>query len=193
MMGKGIRDTHPRVAHVIRDDVITNWLQIASDGWLRSIRHVHPFRGVAGEKMRRVYSAPLVGALLVVATGTLTMPAAAATAAPATLTYAKTLAGPSEAAMYPSGLIWDAHSNRLVVADTGYNRISVYDPSACPVPDTSTCAPIETFGSYGSGQRPVQHRPRRRGRRELEHLRRRRGEQPDRGLQLPGHVAVDGR
>jgi DNA-binding beta-propeller fold protein YncE len=37
-----------------------------------------------------------------------------------------------------------------VVADTGYNRITVYDPTACPVPDTSTCAPMESFGSEGS-------------------------------------------
>ena len=38
----------------------------------------------------------------------------------------------------------------MVVADTGYNRVSIFDPSACPVPDTSTCAPIETFGSFGT-------------------------------------------
>ena len=39
----------------------------------------------------------------------------------------------------------------VVVADTGYNRITIFDPTDCPMPDTSTCAPIETFGSEGSG------------------------------------------
>ncbi len=59
--------------------------------------------------------------------------------------------------MYPSGLIWDPSFPTsggpipvVVVADTGYNRVTVYNPTDCPVPDTSTCAPIETFGSYGS-------------------------------------------
>jgi DNA-binding beta-propeller fold protein YncE len=103
--------------------------------------------------MRRVYSAPLIGALLLVATGTLTLPAAASSA-PATsstsLTYAKTLAGPSEAAMYPSGLIWDAHSNRLVVADTGDNKVSIFTPSTCPAPP-ARCTPVLSFGTYGTG------------------------------------------
>ncbi len=59
--------------------------------------------------------------------------------------------------MYPSGLIWDLSFPTaggpipvVVVADTGYNRVSIYDPTACPVPDTSTCAPLESFGSEGS-------------------------------------------
>ena len=59
--------------------------------------------------------------------------------------------------MYPSGLIWDPSFPTgggsipvVVVADTGYNRITVYNPTDCPMPDTSACAPIETFGSYGS-------------------------------------------
>jgi sugar lactone lactonase YvrE len=71
--------------------------------------------------------------------------------------FLHTLAGPEEAPMYPSGLIWDPSFPTaggpipvVVVADTGYNRVSIYDPTACPMPDTSTCAPIETFGSYGS-------------------------------------------
>jgi DNA-binding beta-propeller fold protein YncE len=71
--------------------------------------------------------------------------------------FEQSLAGPSEAPMYPSGLIWDptfptsgGPTPVVVVADTGYNRISVFDPTACPVPDTSTCAPIESFGSEGS-------------------------------------------
>ncbi len=104
--------------------------------------------------MRRAYTASLVGALLVVATATLTMPAAAAGSATtkksAGVSFVKTLAGPSEAAMYPSGLIWDAHSNRLVVADTGYNRVSIFTPSTCPAPP-ATCKPVLSFGTYGSG------------------------------------------
>jgi tripartite motif-containing protein 71 len=104
--------------------------------------------------MRGVYSASLVGALLVFATGSLAIPAAAsgsATASPsASVTFSKTLAGPSEAAMYPSGLIWDAHSNRLVVADTGYNRVTIFTPSSCPAPP-ARCSPVLSFGSYGTG------------------------------------------
>ena len=104
--------------------------------------------------MRKVYSAPLVCAVLVLAAGSLAMPGLAsgvAVASPSvSVTYLKTLAGPSEAPMYPSGLIWDAHSNRLVVADTGYNRVSVFTPSSCPAPPAK-CTPVLTFGSYGSG------------------------------------------
>jgi tripartite motif-containing protein 71 len=103
--------------------------------------------------MRKVYSAPVVGALLVIAAGSLAVPAAAsgsAAASPAvTVTFLKTLAGPSEAPMYPSGLIWDAHSNRLVVADTGYNRVSIFTPSSCPAPPTK-CTPVLSFGMLGT-------------------------------------------
>jgi DNA-binding beta-propeller fold protein YncE len=85
--------------------------------------------------------------------GSLAVPAVASSSATTSsslsVTFAKTLAGPSEAAMYPSGLIWDAHSNRLVVADTGYNRISVFTPSSCPAPPR-TCAPAFSFGSLGT-------------------------------------------
>jgi len=104
--------------------------------------------------MRTVYSAPLVGAVLVLAAGSLAIPAAASSSAQAapsvSVTFLKTLAGASEAAMYPSGLIWDAHSNRLVVADTGYNRVSIFTPTSCPAPPAK-CTPVLTFGSYGSG------------------------------------------
>ena len=65
----------------------------------------------------------------------------AAAATPPQPTFLKTLAGASEAPMYPSGLVWDAHSNRLVVADTGYNRISVF---------ASDGTLIEQFGSLGT-------------------------------------------
>ena len=59
-------------------------------------------------------------------------------------TFLSTLAGPSEAAMYPSGLVWDANDNRLVVADTGFNRISIFQ-----APNWQT--PVEQFGSFGTG------------------------------------------
>jgi DNA-binding beta-propeller fold protein YncE len=41
--------------------------------------------------------------------------------------FVKTLAGPSIAAMYPSGFEWDATQDRIVVADTGRDRILFYD------------------------------------------------------------------
>ena len=65
----------------------------------------------------------------------------AAAATPPQPTFLKTLAGASEAPMYPSGLVWDGHSNRLVLADTGYNRISVFQADGTL---------IEQFGSLGS-------------------------------------------
>ena len=73
-------------------------------------------------------------------------------------TYKSTLAGPSLAPMYPSGLIFDptwpgtAHG-AVIVADTGYNRILVFDPTTCPNPDgaNTPCTPILQFGSLGSG------------------------------------------
>ena len=46
----------------------------------------------------------------------------------ATTTFQKTLAGPSIAAMYPSGLDWDGALNRIVVADTGRDRVDFYAP-----------------------------------------------------------------
>ncbi|MDQ6900049.1 MAG: NHL repeat-containing protein, partial [Candidatus Dormibacteraeota bacterium] len=65
----------------------------------------------------------------------------ASASAPAT--YLKTLAGLSEAPMYPSGLVWDGNSNRLVVADTGHNRISVFQ-----APNWQNS--VLSFGSYGT-------------------------------------------
>ena len=51
--------------------------------------------------------------------------AAVPLAAPATASIDAVgeLAGPSTAAMYPSGGEWDAANDRIVVADTGLNRI----------------------------------------------------------------------
>jgi tripartite motif-containing protein 71 len=78
------------------------------------------------------------------ATGSLTAP-----------TFKVTLAGPSQAPMYPSGLIyapvWQGTTGgAVVVADTGYNRISVFDPTKCTNPAT-VCIPILQFGTLGSG------------------------------------------
>ena len=41
----------------------------------------------------------------------------------------------------------------MIVADTGYNRILVFDPTTCPNPDgaNTPCTPILQFGSLGSG------------------------------------------
>ena len=99
-------------------------------------------RGAAEERRRR-RSGRLIGALAVAAAlaggGVLPLGTSAATAAQPT--FLKTLAGASQASMYPSGLVWDGHSNRLVLADTGYNRISVFQADGTL---------IEQFGSLGS-------------------------------------------
>jgi DNA-binding beta-propeller fold protein YncE len=58
------------------------------------------------------------------------------------LTYDRVLAGPSLAAMYPSGLEYDAKNDRIVVADTGRNRILFYSASGAKLPGG--------FGSFGS-------------------------------------------
>jgi tripartite motif-containing protein 71 len=80
----------------------------------------------------------------------------AASATPSATTFKSTLAGPSLAPMYSSGLIYDATwpgttQGAVVVADTGYNRISVFDATKCPNPDTTVCTPILQFGTLGSG------------------------------------------
>ena len=71
-------------------------------------------------------------------------------------TFKQLLAGPSQAPMYPSGLIYAATwpgttGGAVVVADTGYNRISVFDATKCPNPDNTICTPILQFGTIGSG------------------------------------------
>ncbi|HEY1119780.1 MAG TPA: SMP-30/gluconolactonase/LRE family protein, partial [Acidimicrobiales bacterium] len=82
--------------------------------------------------------------LLVAVTGAVTVPtvapAAAAAEPPA---YLSTLVGPSQAAMYPSGAEVDRVNNRLVVADTGRDRILLY---------SLTGTPLGGFGEYGSGE-----------------------------------------
>ena len=64
-----------------------------------------------------------------------------ASAAPPT--YTGTLAGPSPAAMYPSGAEVDLVNDRLVVADTGRDRILFYSLNGNKQ---------SGFGSYGTGE-----------------------------------------
>jgi DNA-binding beta-propeller fold protein YncE len=56
-------------------------------------------------------------------------------------TFAQTLAGPSIAEMYPSGLEYDAGHDRIVVADTGRDRIDFYTLSGTKVSE---------FGIHGA-------------------------------------------
>ncbi len=73
-----------------------------------------------------------------------------------TVTFSKTLAGPSTAPMYPSGLIWDPGpcagglSSCVVVADTGYNRISVFNPANANPVTTTASVPVLSFGTLGT-------------------------------------------
>jgi DNA-binding beta-propeller fold protein YncE len=68
-----------------------------------------------------------------------------------TATFSKTLAGPSIAPMYPSGLIWDpgpcagGSPTCIVVADTGYNRVTVFNPAS-----STPSVPVLTIGSLGA-------------------------------------------
>lgn len=65
-----------------------------------------------------------------------------ASSAGAAATFVKTLAGPSVAEMYPSGLEWDAAMGRIVVADTGRDRILFYSTAG---------AKQGEFGNHGIG------------------------------------------
>jgi hypothetical protein len=69
--------------------------------------------------------------------GAWTAPAAAAPP-----DFVGTLAGPSQGEMSPSGLEYDAANDRLVVADTGRDRILFY---------SLTGTKLGGFGSYGIG------------------------------------------
>jgi tripartite motif-containing protein 71 len=75
----------------------------------------------------------------------------ASTGLASTVTFSKTLAGPSTAPMYPSGLIWDpgpcagGSPTCIVVADTGYNRVTVFNPAS-----STPSVPVLTIGSLGA-------------------------------------------
>jgi DNA-binding beta-propeller fold protein YncE len=105
------------------------------------------------QKVRFVVAASAVGIVGMAASAGGSAQASATLTPP---TFQATLAGPSLAPMYPSGLIYapvwpGTTSGAVVVADTGYNRISVYDPTKCPNPDNTVCLPILEFGVLGSG------------------------------------------
>ena len=72
-------------------------------------------------------------------------PAAAAT------TFDGTLAGPSVAATYPSGSEWDDANDRLVVADTGLDKIEFYDLTITGTPSTGSYDKTGQFGNHGTG------------------------------------------
>lgn len=81
-----------------------------------------PIPGVAPHRRPAVVTiaiATVLAALVAVPT-----PARAATVA-----YEATIGGPSLAAMYPSGLEYDPNLDRLVIADTGLDRVLVYTPT----------------------------------------------------------------
>jgi DNA-binding beta-propeller fold protein YncE len=65
-----------------------------------------------------------------------------ATAATAAIRLVGTLAGPSLAAMYPSGGEYDPVNQRIVVADTGLNRVLLYSLNGVE---------LDAFGTYGDG------------------------------------------
>ena len=66
---------------------------------------------------------PVLTVLLTLLTTAFILPVLPASAA---VTYMGTLAGPSVAAMYPSGLEYDDANDRIVVADTGLDQIQFY-------------------------------------------------------------------
>ncbi|HEY1118955.1 MAG TPA: SMP-30/gluconolactonase/LRE family protein, partial [Acidimicrobiales bacterium] len=91
--------------------------------------------------MRHCIRAALLS-LLVAVTGAVTVPTVAPAAAAEPPAFLSTLVGPSQAAMYPSGAEIDRANNRLVVADTGRDRILIY---------SLTGTPQGGFGEYGTG------------------------------------------
>src|SRR5579864_8526432 len=100
-------------------------------------------QGIAGGLVTALGLALLAGAQLVLfplrAQG-----AGATKSAPLTApTFKRTLAGPSVAAMYSSGTEWDSIHGRIVVADTGNNRIEFYS--------ATTGKRLGMFGTFGSG------------------------------------------
>jgi sugar lactone lactonase YvrE len=104
-----------------------------------------PFKPVGNDvTMSRKRSLALLASASTIAAVLVSAPLSSAVHASTTpATFLKTLAGApaSPAAMYPSGLTWDAHDNRLVVADTGNDRIDVF---------SATGSPLFTFGTYGT-------------------------------------------
>ena len=83
--------------------------------------------------------------------------------------------------MYPSGFEYDAVNDRLVVADTGRDRVLFY---------SLTGTKLGGFGAYGTGEGQFAS-PRDAAVDEAgQHLRRRRREQPDPGVHQHRHLPV---
>ncbi|MGB0102442.1 MAG: SMP-30/gluconolactonase/LRE family protein, partial [Nocardioides sp.] len=99
---------------------------------MRDVRH----------RTGRRFGALLLTTALVVSGAFAAVAGSAAPAAAAPPDFLGTLAGPSQAAMYPSGAEVDRVNDRLVVADTGRDRILFYSFSGTP---------LGGFGEYGSG------------------------------------------
>ena len=106
---------------------------------------MHRLRFVVATSAAAIAVSAAASGMSAQATNTLTTP-----------TWKALLAGASLAPMYSSGLIFDptwpgTTGGAVVVADTGYNRISVFDATKCPNPDNTVCAPILQFGVLGAG------------------------------------------
>ena len=89
--------------------------------------------------MRRPLRRSALPVLLTTVTLLVAVPVGQASAA---VTYTGTLAGPSIAAMYPSGLEWDDVNDRIVVADTGLDKVQFY---------SITGTKQGEFGTHGTG------------------------------------------
>src|ERR1700752_2398625 len=83
---------------------------------------------------------PVLTVLLTLLTTAFILPILPASAA---VSFLSTLAGPSVAAMYDSGLEYDDANSRIVVADTGLDRILFYDLNGTPLGGG--------FGTHGTG------------------------------------------
>ena len=98
-------------------------------------------RTATSSRIRQQTRSRTAAAAALVLVGSLSIAGApAASAAPPV--FVKTLAGPAFAEVYPSGLEYDVALNRLVVADTGMNRIVFY---------ASTGRKTGEFGRFGRG------------------------------------------
>ncbi|MGB0099340.1 MAG: NHL repeat-containing protein [Nocardioides sp.] len=99
------------------------------------------------DRPRRASVALSIGALVAsllapIVLATTPSAASAPAAAPEPPAFLGTLAGPSLGAMYPSGEQYDAVHDRLIVADTGRDRVLIY---------SLTGAKLDEFGAYGDG------------------------------------------
>jgi DNA-binding beta-propeller fold protein YncE len=88
-----------------------------------------------------------MGGILGLTAIALVLPALPASAA----SFVGTVAGPSIAATYPSGVEYDDFDGRLVVADTGLDRIEFYTYTLGATPATSSFTKTGQFGTHGTG------------------------------------------